>query len=265
MVKRRIVRLVGVSVLLCWSAVTVLAADGPSKESRHLAKRGRMPFKTRYLYPGSGLAMEPDCLSRPEQRILALTFDDGPDKRDLAIGAVLEPRAIPATFFYVGERARAMPAIVEQMRAKGYEIAYHAYRHHLLSGFSRARLTTDFQQGVQLMQSLGITLQWFRPPYGDFNDTVVQTAQAHGMGTLLWTIDSRDWAGDSATTVAGNVVRRFHPGAILLFHSSRAASLRALPTILQAADKAHYRFVSLAEWQQVIQAAHCDQSPSALR
>ena len=75
------------------------------------------------------------------------------------------------------------------------------------------------------------------------------------MDTILWTIDSRDWTGISASTMARNVIRQFHPGAVLLFHSTHAATLQAMPEIVEAAEKAHYRFVSLDEWRRIIQNA----------
>ena len=77
------------------------------------------------------------------------------------------------------------------------------------------------------------------------------------MDTILWTIDSRDWTGISASTMARNVIRQFHPGAVLLFHSTHVATLRALPAVLEAAEREHYRFVSLGEWRNTIQVANC--------
>ena len=77
------------------------------------------------------------------------------------------------------------------------------------------------------------------------------------METINWTIDSRDWTGVTSATMARNVIRQFHPGAVLLFHSNHAATLHALPAVLEAAAKQNYRFVSLGEWRQTIQTANC--------
>ncbi|MBF0162620.1 MAG: polysaccharide deacetylase family protein [Magnetococcales bacterium] len=240
-------------VFLLFSLSWAMAA--PSEESKHLARHGRMPFKTRYLYPGGRVELAVDWLSQPEERILLLTFDDGPDARDLKIAELLAKQAIPAAFFYVGRKMKAMPEIVEAIRAAQYEIGYHSHGHAHLSGLSQSRLTEDFAQGRSLLQHLGVPVRWFRPPYGDFDARVLQAAQDHGMETLLWSIDSRDWAGIGAQTLASNVIRQLHPGAVLLFHSTRAATLAALPAIVQAAHRAHYRFVTLDEWRRVVRAA----------
>ncbi|MEO5340674.1 MAG: polysaccharide deacetylase family protein [Magnetococcus sp. MYC-9] len=252
------IRQIGVWIvaLLCAQGVA-LAESGPSDESRFVARHGAMPFYDRYLYPGGGVAMSLKTLSLPEERIMVLTFDDGPDSRDLAITALLAKQEIPATFFYVGSKVRAMSEIVQEVMAGQHEIGFHSLRHQRLSWFAQSSLDEEFRQGRQIMDGLGITLTWFRPPYGDFNDRVVRSARQQGMETLLWTIDSRDWAGGSAKTIAERVIRRFHPGAVLLFHSTRTASLQALPEVLKAAEKEHYRFVTLAEWRRTIQAAHC--------
>ncbi|MBF0459831.1 MAG: polysaccharide deacetylase family protein [Magnetococcales bacterium] len=241
--------------ILFFTQFISLAGSEPSAESQHVAKYGTMPFNARYLLPSGGVEMSVDWLTLPEERILVLTFDDGPDERDRQMAALLTRHAIPATFFYVASRVAAMPGMVGEMLAGHYTVGYHSNRHQKLSAFSPSRLTEEFQQGQAILAGQGVHPTWFRPPYGDFNDQVVKTAQEHGMETILWTIDSRDWAGVTAPTMARNVIRRFHPGAVLLFHSTRAATLQAMPAIVEAAAKANYRFVSLDEWRSILQRA----------
>ncbi|MBF0096382.1 MAG: polysaccharide deacetylase family protein [Magnetococcales bacterium] len=243
-------------ILLLWP-FAVQADPGPSMESRFVAKAGAMPFNPRYLYPSSAETFSMDWLSLPEERIMVLTFDDGPDERDLAIVSLLDRQEIPAAFFYIGNKIKNMPHIVKEMSTTRHEMGYHSYRHQQLSWLSAKNLTADFHQGKDVMSKLGLAFTWFRPPYGDFNRRVVQEAKDQGMETILWTIDSRDWAGVAAPVMARNVIRRFHPGAVLLFHSTHANTLRALPEILQAATRERYRFVSLGEWRRTIQTASC--------
>ncbi|WP_193771141.1 polysaccharide deacetylase family protein [Candidatus Magnetaquicoccus inordinatus] len=253
---------VGVGLSWLWMLLTLLAVnaqavEGPSPESRHVAKAGAMPFNPRYLYPSSKESFAMDWLTLPEERIMALTFDDGPDERDLAIAALLDSQEIPATFFYIGNKIKVSPHIVKEMAGKKHELGYHSYRHQQMSWLSAKSLTADFRQGKEVLEKLGLQVTWFRPPYGDFNYRVVQEAKDQGMETVLWTIDSRDWAGIPSAIMARNVIRRFHPGAVILFHSTHANTLRALPEILQAATRERYRFVTLAEWRRTIQTASC--------
>ncbi|MBF0462356.1 MAG: polysaccharide deacetylase family protein [Magnetococcales bacterium] len=251
------VRRIGLLAILAYCMAVSLAAGGASDESKRVAKFNNMSFGAHHLYPGGGVVLSVDALSLPGERIMALTFDDGPEEQDLGVAALLQRYNIPATFFFIGRKAETTPDIVQKIKATGQEIGYHSYRHQRLSWFSPTNLTEDFRRGKTIMDNLGVTLTWFRPPYGEFNAQVVKTAKEQGMETINWTIDSRDWTGVSAPTMARNVIRQFHPGAVLLFHSTHAATLQALPTVVEAAAQGNYHFVSLDEWRQTIQTANC--------
>ncbi|MEO5333515.1 MAG: polysaccharide deacetylase family protein [Magnetococcus sp. YQC-5] len=251
----RTIRWMVLLALLFCIHVVPLAAQGAANGHKQVAKYNVTPFSSHYLYPGGEVVMSMDSL--PEERIMALTFDDGPDDRDLEIAALLKQHDIPAAFFYIGNKVRARPEIVKEIRAGQYEIGYHSYRHQKMNWSGTSGLLDDFRKGHSVMQSLGVPLTWFRPPYGDFNSNVVRVAKQQGMETVLWTIDSRDWTGVSASTMAQRVIRQFHPGAILLFHSTHDNTLKALPEIIAAAKKENFRFVSLWDWRHTIQLANC--------
>lgn len=238
-----------------------LAAQGAANGDKQVAKYNLIPFSSHYLYPGGEVVMSMNSL--PEERIMALTFDDGPDDRDLEIAALLKQHDIPAAFFYIGNKIQARPEIVKEIRAGQYEIGYHSYRHQKMNWSGTSGLLEDFRKGQAVMQNLGVPVTWFRPPYGDFNSNVVRVAKQQGMETILWTIDSRDWTGVSASTMAQRVIRQFHPGAILLFHSTHDNTLKALPEIIDAAKKENFRFVSLWNWRRTIQLANCRTSGQA--
>ncbi|MBF0627688.1 MAG: polysaccharide deacetylase family protein [Magnetococcales bacterium] len=221
-------------------------------------------FTPHYLYPGGEVVLSVDALTRPEDRVMSITFDDGPDEKDLETISVLEKHGVPATFFYLGTKVKALPEIVKKVHERHHEIGYHSFRHNRLRWFSQTTLAEDFRQGKEALTNLGVPLSFFRPPYGDFTESMVRMAKDNGMETILWTIDSRDWTGIGAETMARNVIRHFHPGAVLLFHSQHAVTLRALPMVLEAAERENYRFVSLGDWRQTVLAANCrvlDQSP----
>ncbi|MBF0125929.1 MAG: polysaccharide deacetylase family protein [Magnetococcales bacterium] len=226
-------------------------------DSRPAAKYHTAQFTPHFLYPGGEVVLTVDGLNQPEERVMALTFDDGPDVQDLETVALLKKKGIQATFFYIGSKVKALPDVVQAVFGQQHEIGYHSFRHQRLSGFSQTGLEEDFRQGKAALSSLGVPLNLFRPPYGAFNDKVVHTAKAQGMETVLWTIDSRDWTGVSPAAMARNVIQQFHPGAVLLFHSQHPATLQALPLVLAAAEREQYRFVSLGDWRQTILAANC--------
>ncbi|MBF0180904.1 MAG: polysaccharide deacetylase family protein [Magnetococcales bacterium] len=221
------------------------------------AKYDTPSFTPHFLYPGGEVVLSVDALNLPEERVMAITFDDGPDEKDLEISALMRKHDIPATFFYIGNKIKAHPEVVKTVHANQHAIGYHSFRHQRLSGFSSAGLAEEMRQGKEALSALGVQPALFRPPYGDFNERVVHAAKDQGMETVLWTIDSRDWTGVSPANMAKNVIRQFHPGAVLLFHSQHAATLQALPTILEAAARENFRFVSLGDWRQIVLAANC--------
>ncbi|MBF0271249.1 MAG: polysaccharide deacetylase family protein [Magnetococcales bacterium] len=250
-----------------WIAVTAILigcchagslAHAKTEESgKPAVKYDTSQFTPRFLYPGGEVVLTVDALTQPEERVMTLTFDDGPDEQDLALSELLKQHETPATFFYVGSKVKLLPEVVRKIHASQYEIGYHSFRHQRVKWFSQASLLEDFRQGKEALNSLGVPVNFFRPPYGDFNEHLVRTAKEQGMETVLWSIDSRDWTGISAETMAKNVIRHFHPGAVLLFHSQHPVTLRAMPLVLEAAEREGYRFVSLGDWRRVVLAANC--------
>ncbi|MBF0144894.1 MAG: polysaccharide deacetylase family protein [Magnetococcales bacterium] len=243
---------------MLWFFLILLPEQGSSSnEHVRIAKHTQGVSRSSYLSPGGEFHISWSWLSLPEDRIMALTFDDGPVERDLEISALLQHNDIEATFFFIGQKVEQSPGIVKKVSAAHHEIGYHSYRHQKLSWIPAVDLKEDFRLGKSALAELGIVPNWFRPPYGLFNAKVIKTARSEGLETILWTIDPKDWTGVSPRTITKRVVAMFHPGAVLLFHSNHSATLQALPQIIEAARAGNYRLVSLSEWHRTIQAAHC--------
>ncbi|MBF0422616.1 MAG: polysaccharide deacetylase family protein [Magnetococcales bacterium] len=248
------------SVALCLVLGSVFGAweaYGNSSTTRSRAYRNETPATASYLLPGGDMSMSWAWLTLPEERIMALTFDDGPVERDLEIAALLKSMDVAGTFFFIGQKVEANPDIVKKIAATNNEIGYHSYRHQKLSWISPGDLKDDFRQGKAAFAKMGVSLTWFRPPYGLFNGKVVKTAKDNGMETILWTIDPKDWTGIGPEQIAERVEHQFHPGAVLLFHSNHAATLHALPAIIESAKSKGYHLVALGDWKRTVQAAHC--------
>lgn len=239
---------------VCSMAEAYGKAEDPDKPA---VRYDTSQFTPHYLYPGGEVVLSVDALTRPEERVMAITFDDGPDTQDLELLEVLKKYEVPATFFYLGSKVKAFPEIVKKVSAGQHEIGFHSMRHQRVKWFSQAGQSDEFRQGKEILANLGVNMSLFRPPYGDFNERLVRTAKDNGMETVLWTIDSRDWTGIGADAMAKNVIRHFHPGAVLLFHSQHPVTLRAVPKVLEAAERENYRFVSLGDWRTTVLAANC--------
>ncbi|MFB5084054.1 hypothetical protein H9Q17_07845, partial [Symbiobacterium thermophilum] len=90
-------------------------------------------------------------------------------------------------------------------------------------------------------------VRFFRPPYGEHDRQIREIAAARGMSTVLWTVDSRDWAlADDPEQIVANVLQQVKPGALILIHE-RAQTLAVLPDLIRALREAGYTFIPLPE------------------
>jgi peptidoglycan/xylan/chitin deacetylase (PgdA/CDA1 family) len=165
---------------------------------------------------------------------VALTFDDGPSPETTpALLAALG--GTRATFFLWGEHAAAHPDLVRAIAAAGHAIGNHTWTHPQLTTLADdAARDQEVRRTQDLLTRLtGIRPDLFRPPYGDTDASVVRTLAAHDLTEVLWSVDTRDWAGctaDEIVAAAGEV----QPGGVVLMHEGRPATVEAVPRILAA-------------------------------
>ena len=193
---------------------------------------------------------------RTTRKVLALTFDDGPNPEATGkILALLKQHGAKATFFLVGKHAQAHPELVKEIYRGGHELGNHSWDHaHLIfqwPSFVRSEIeTTD-----QLLRRLGYrgTLH-FRAPYGHklfvLPYILMQSRRKH----ILWSIELRDWESPPAEEMLARFDREAGPGKILLLHDgfvgepqSREATVQVLPLILEKYSKQGYAFVTVSE------------------
>jgi peptidoglycan-N-acetylglucosamine deacetylase len=194
-----------------------------------------------------------------DQRIVALTFDAGSD-RGFA-GDILDTLAeegVVATFGMTGNWAEANPALIQRMVDEGHMLINHTVDHRSFTGFSTqsAPLTSPERAaelaGVEdIVRNLtGYELApYFRPPYGDYDDSVIADLQANGYTVnVMWTVDSLGWAGRSVDEITQRVINGTVPGAIHLFHVGAASQdAAALPGIIHQLRDMGYEFVTVAD------------------
>ncbi|MCL6515834.1 polysaccharide deacetylase family protein [Alicyclobacillus sp.] len=198
--------------------------------------------------------------SAPTERVIALTFDDGPDPRYTPkVLDILAQHDARATFFVVGERAVQHPDLIRRMVAEGHQVAPHAQRHvHAwLTGPVRSwRNVAEAKRTVESLTDRRVTQ--FRPPWGGFNWVQRFALARLGMTPVLWSVRAIDWhAGDHAAAIARRVTDGAHPGAIVLCHDAGGAegaplnTIRALPEILAHLTRLNYTFVTVEEAAQI--------------
>jgi peptidoglycan/xylan/chitin deacetylase (PgdA/CDA1 family) len=163
---------------------------------------------------------------------VALTFDDGPYPGTTPALAALGDAL--ATFFLWGEHAAAHPALVRAIAEAGHTIGNHTWTHPRLTGLDAGARDEEVRRTQDLLVELiGTRPALFRPPYGDTGPSVAETIAGHGLTEVLWTVDTRDWAGASADEVVA-AASRAEPDGVVLMHEGRPATVEAVPRILAA-------------------------------
>lgn len=187
-------------------------------------------------------------------KVIALTFDDGPDGEFTPrILEVLRAHRAKATFFVVGKQVEYYPDILRQIAAAGHEIGSHTYTHPRLSSISAERLRSELARTADLIRATcGATPVCFRPPFGAISSGAIQVVRDYGYAIILWDreLDSRDWERPGVDRIVERVVTHASPGGIVLMHDGgghRSQTVAALARILAQLDAQGYRFVTVSE------------------
>ena len=187
-----------------------------------------------------------------EERVVALTFDDGPHPVVTEkILSLLESYDARATFFVIGQNAVYYPDVLRMISDKGHEIANHTYYHGALFRESKDEVKEEIEKAEDIILSVcqkKTTL--FRPPEGCVSENVLSAAGELGYDVILWGIDTNDWAHTSKEEIVNNIKKNVKPGSIILFHdyiSGEAHTVEALGEILPYLSKLGYSFKTISE------------------
>lgn len=151
-----------------------------------------------------------------------------------------------ATFFVIGEKVAAHHAILQQQAARGHQIGNHSWRHPDLTTLAPSSVANEITQTNRAIHAaIKQTPTVMRPPYGAINTSVSQQLQTFGMSSVLWSVDTRDWADRDSNIVCSRAVSNARAGAIILFHDIHPTSVDAIPCVLDALSKQGFTFVTI--------------------
>jgi len=192
---------------------------------------------------------------RTSDRILALTFDDGPNPDATpAILDALATRGVTATFFILGRHAERWPELVRRVAEAGHSIGNHGYFHRKLHLKSPRYVRTDLELGTRRIETAsGVQPRWFRAPHGFRNPWVTPIARSLGQRTVGWSLGVWDSDRPGVEAIARRAIDGVRPGAILLQHDGdgydplgdRMQTARAVPVIVDRLRDKGYRFERL--------------------
>ena len=200
-----------------------------------------------------------------QPKMVALTFDDGPDKRwTPQILSVLEAFHVPGTFFVIGENGVANRSILEREVADGDEIGNHTYTHPNMAQETNTGINLELNATRRLVEAYtGHSIRLFRAPYfGDAEPTTADElgpaliAQQHGYTVVGLHVDPGDWKVPGVPTIVNETFAQVAAATpdrsanVILLHDGggdRSQTIAALPAIISGLQRDGYQFVPISK------------------
>lgn len=188
------------------------------------------------------------CQAETEKKVLALSFDDGPEEEVTPkILDILKAHKVKATFFSIGHKVEAHSAITKRAVEEGHIIANHSYSHsYFFDFFPKPWVVKELRRTNQLIQRVtGKLPGYFRPPYGVTNFAIADAVNDESLTVIGWNIRSFDTIIKDPVRLKERILSKLEPGSILLLHDHHPALVAFLPELLKAVKEESYEIVPL--------------------
>ena len=190
------------------------------------------------------------CVDTAEKKI-ALTFDAAWGNEDTAqILEILKKHDVRVTFFMTGGWVESYPDDVKAILAAGHDLGNHSENHKNMSQLSDAEKKEELMKVHEKVRTLtGYEMFLFRPPYGDYDNAVVNVAKENGYYTIQWDVDSLDWKDYGVDSIIKTVTQHKHLGncSIILCHNGAKYTAKALDMLIATLKNEGYTFVPVSE------------------
>ena len=184
------------------------------------------------------------------EKVCALSFDAcwGAEKTQGILDTLTRYDA-RANFFVVSLWVEKYGEMLQTLSSSGrIEIGTHSSTHPDMAKLSEKDMKLELEMSMALInRTIGKTPDLFRPPYGSYNDKLLNVAESLNLFTIQWDVDSLDWKGLSAAQIASRVLSNVKNGSIILMHNDGENTLNALPFILEGLKNAGFTCKSIGE------------------
>ena len=231
--------------------------DRPRDGARNVWKEPDGDFAEQYQALPSYYVV--DHTGGSDDKVMSITFDDGPSDYTAPILDILKQMRVPSTFFVIGENAEQYPGMLKREYDEGHTLGNHTYSHPNVAKESEEATILELNTTLRLIEhDTGRSSILFRPPYNA--DSLPQTpeellpiqrAQDRGYITIGEKVDPRDWeVGTTADKILEQVLEQKNDGHMILLHDGggdRTQTILALPRIIDTLRGQGYRFVPLEQ------------------
>lgn len=184
-----------------------------------------------------------------EEKKVAISFDAAwGNEHTGPLLDILDQYGVKTTFFLVNFWAEKYPEDVKTIHQRGHEVENHSATHPDMTKLSPEQIRTELNTTADTIEGLiGVRPDLFRPPFGAYNNAVIETAEAEGYKVIQWSVDSLDWRNIPASQIIDRVLSQVKPGSIVLFHNNAEHVEEYLPPILEGLHNAGYQVVPIGE------------------
>ena len=186
-----------------------------------------------------------------DEKVVALSFDaawGNDDTRDIL--SILEKHDVKVTFFMTGGWVDKYPEDVKAIAKAGHDLGNHSENHKHMTELSQGNCQLEIQKVHDKVKELtGIEMTLFRPPYGDYNNTLIKTTSKIGYHCIQWDVDSLDWKDYGVDSIVNTVLNHKHlgNGSIILCHNGAKFTKDALDGMITGLQDKGYKIVPISQ------------------
>ena len=186
------------------------------------------------------------------EKIVALTFDDGPSENTEEVLNILAGKNIKATFYVIGQSMEEYPNQAKKIVEQGHELGSHSYSHQQMIFKTQSSIQSEIEMTDQLIRQAGYAGEiTFRPPFGKKFLGLPWYLSRHNIKTIMWDVEPDTYYQGNAELIAEYTLDAVKPGSIILLHPSCngvcSSDREALPKIIDGLIARGYRFVTVSQ------------------
>ena len=190
------------------------------------------------------------CVKTDDKKV-ALSFDAAWGADDtIKILDILDKYNVKVTFFMTGGWVNSYPDMVKEIYSRGHDLGNHSENHKQMSKLSADEQRTEIMSVCDKVKELtGYDIFLFRPPYGDYNNTLIDTVYSCNIYPIQWDVDSLDWKDYGVSNIIKTVTghKSLGNGSIILMHNGAKYTADALETVITTLQSQGYELVPISE------------------
>ena len=188
------------------------------------------------------------CVDKQE-KVVSISFDAAwGNEQTQTLLDILAQKGVKSTFFLVGFWAEKYPESVKSIAQAGHDVGNHSDTHPHLPKLEKDKVLAQIEDCNKKIEAAGAPRPiLFRPPYGDYNNCVVESTNELKMHCIQWDVDSLDWKDPTPDDMVKRIKSKIKPGSIILMHNGAKNTPEALPRIIDTIKAEGYEIVPISQ------------------